>query len=211
MMDIKLEVMKKLFIYLVVLFVMVACNQNKSGQWSDCEIDEWFGQSEWSTALNMKPEISINKRLFAEQCMANSEAWAASLRFLKENNLVEMAPGKYDLTSDGVYATVSDYITKDIDTVFYEAHRKYIDIQYIASGREYIAITTLENIDSVKQVYDEVNDIEFFQKTDDRFVLADSTKFFVFFPSDPHKPCLKVDENSKVRKIVIKIPIKEID
>jgi len=122
-----------------------------------------------------------------------------------------MAPGKYDLTTDGVYATVSDYITKDIDTVFYEVHRKYIDIQYVVSGREYIAITTLENIDSVKQVYDEVNDIEFFQKTDDRFVLADSTKFFVFFPSDPHKPCLKVDENSKVRKIVVKIPIKEID
>ena len=84
-----------------------------------------------------------------------------------------------------------------------------IYIQYVPSGKEYIGLTSMENIEATVQPFDVEKDIEFFQKPDEKMLLADSSRFFVFFPSDGHKPCIKVDENEKVRKVVVKIPIKE--
>ena len=106
----------------------------------------------------------------------------------------------------GVYSTITDYFTKESSTVNYEAHRRFIDIQYVSRGMEYIGLTSLNDIISIIQPYDDEKDIEFFQKLDDNLLLADPTRYFVFFPSDGHKPCLKVDGFDKVRKVVIKIP-----
>jgi YhcH/YjgK/YiaL family protein len=50
-------------------------------------------------------------------------------------------------------------------------------------------------------------DIEFFHKSDDNLLLADPTRYFVFFATERHKPCLKVGSFDKVRKVVVKIPI----
>jgi YhcH/YjgK/YiaL family protein len=36
---------------------------------------------------------------------------------------------------------------------------------------------------------------------------ATPERFFLFFPSDIHRPSVKIDENSKVKKIVIKVKI----
>lgn len=38
--------------------------------------------------------------------------------------------------------------------------------------------------------------------------LLSPDNFMVFFPADGHKPCMKVDTNEKVRKVVVKIPYK---
>lgn len=184
----------------------MSCNHKRNiSDMNERQIDEWLNDSEWND-LKIVPDISINKYLFVKQNINNPTEWKAALFFLKKNDFLDMEPGKYILTEKGTYVTVSDYLTKDHDTVFYETHRKYIDIQYIAKGKEYIGLTTLENIKRIRKPYDEVNDIEFFSKPDEKMLLADPSKFFVFFPSDAHKPCLKVDTNQMVRKIVIKIP-----
>ncbi|MFA5820146.1 MAG: YhcH/YjgK/YiaL family protein, partial [Bacteroidales bacterium] len=36
---------------------------------------------------------------------------------------------------------------------------------------------------------------------------ATPDKFFIFFPSDAHRPGLKVGENSQVRKVVVKVKV----
>lgn len=199
--------MRKIVLYIALITMTISCNKTTNvSEWSDRQINEWFDQSEW-VKLTAKPDGSIDKHQFVEQNVLNPKSWEAALKFMKESDFNSMATGKYDLADDGTFATVSDYTTKDLDTAYYEAHRKYIDIQYVPSGKEYIGLTTMENIDTITQPFDAEKDIEFFQKPDDNMLLADANKFFVFFPSDGHKPCIKVDGNEKVRKVVVKIPM----
>lgn len=197
---------------IIVIFSVImglslfGCGEKPVAQWSNQEIEEWFSSSSWKNGLPMQPDSSINIRMFAEQNIMNASAWEAAYKFLKETDLETIPPGRYELDKNGTYATVSEYITKDADTAFFEAHRKYVDIQYVPVGKEYIGVTSLEAIDSVKLEYDEEKDIMFFSKADKTQRLADKRNFLVFFPSDGHMPCLKVDKNENVRKVVIKIP-----
>jgi YhcH/YjgK/YiaL family protein len=168
-----------------------------------------MSSSAWNGELPFKPDTGIDAREFVRQNVVNRPAWEAAFDFLQKNDLAALPPGRYDLPAEGVYATVSDYPAKERDSCRYEAHRKYIDIQYVAGGAEYIELLPLRLI-SEEQRYDEEKDILFFEdKTQGEMLYADKNRFFVFFPEDAHKPCLKADWGGTVRKIVVKIPVKD--
>jgi YhcH/YjgK/YiaL family protein len=178
-------------------------------EWSDRQINEWITSSGWDSGLPFKPDAGMNKRMFVLQNQANANAWKAAFDFLQRNDLNELALGRYELSDDGTYAAISEYQTKDYASAKYEAHRKYIDIQYVAKGEEYIETLPLKQINEEQQ-YNPQADIMFFEdKTEGQMLLADQTRFFVFFPEDAHKPCLKVDSVATVKKIVVKIPFSE--
>ena len=186
--------------------MLLACNKsNDVSNWTDNQINEWFHQSEW-VQLTMKPDSSINKRLFVEQNILNPASWQAALKFLKERDFYSMKPGRYELADDGTYANIDEYLTKD--TAHFEAHRKFVDIQYLAKGKEYIYVTPVDN-ERNREVtpYDETKDITFFDDDNYSKHLLSSENFLVLFPSDGHKPCMKVDSNEVVRKVVVKIPV----
>lgn len=198
--------MKKTVIYSILMITIMACQNKKDvSEWNDDEINEWFYTSPWNTELSMKPDASINKRLFVEQNILNPDSWDAALKFLKEKDLNALKPGRYDLLDDGTYVNIDEYVTKD--SAHFEAHRKYIDIQYLAKGKEYIFVTSLEPPKQHEiQPYDEAKDIEFFDKEEYTPYLLSPDNFMVFFPTDAHKPCMKVDTNEVVRKVVVKMP-----
>ena len=166
--------------------------------------------SAWETGLGLKMDKSANIQLFIEQSTANETEWKVAYDFLKNNDLSKLDTGRYELSSAGTYATVSIYTTKEPETAKYEAHRNYIDIQYVADGEEYIEIIPLEELKEGLP-YDPRADILFFNDdTKGKKRLADKTCFFVFFPDDAHKPCLKTKAPSIVRKVVVKIPVKSL-
>lgn len=180
--------------------------QTKSdvSNWNDEQISDWFNQSEW-VKIDMKPDASINKRLFVEQNVLNPKSWEAALKFLKESDFNAMELGRYELSDDGTYVNIEEYTTKD--SAHFEAHRNYVDIQYLSKGQEYIHVTPMEP-EKQQEIhpYDERKDIEFFDKTEYIPYLLTSANFLVLFPQDGHKPCMKVDTNEVVRKVVVKIP-----
>src|SRR5690554_6894291 len=100
-------------------------SKKELSEWTDGEINEWFNNSRWSTELNMKPDLSINKRLFVEQNTLNEASWDAAFKFLKEQDLNALELGRYDLSENDTFLIISEYKTKDFD--HFEAHRKYID------------------------------------------------------------------------------------
>jgi len=184
----------------------VTCQNKTVTKWNDEQIKEWFNSSVWIKDFSKKVDSSINKKEFVIQNVLNSKSWTAAYKFLNKNDLANMPIGRYELLNDGTYATVTDYLTKDADTAFFEAHRKYIDIQYVAKGEEYIRLTTLDLPLLIHKPYNDEKDIEFFSKNKSKQLLATPKTFFVFFPSDAHMPCLKEKNNAFLRKIVIKIP-----
>lgn len=198
--------MKKEITFLFIFISMLSCN-SKENQIVK-KANQWFEMSKWCVDFPYKVDQSTNIVEFYKQYKNNRTEWEAAYSFLVENNLTEMKTGRYELTEKGTYATVTDYLTKDHNSAKYEAHRKYIDIQYVASGEEYVDILPLSSITEFSE-YDPERDIVFFNGYEGKRLHAHNKKIFFFFPENVHKPCLNVGESKKVRKIVVKIPVAE--
>ena len=117
--------------------------------------------------------------------------------------------GRYEL-EDGAYALVQSYETKLRENGKYEAHREYIDVQLLLSGREIIAVEPLEVMHTHPCLCPYAPDIELFAANDDGTDYVLSTgDFIILYPEDAHMPGLTVDEPASVRKVVVKIPVKQ--
>ncbi len=70
------------------------------------------------------------------------------------------AEGRYDL-ADGVFVNIQSYKTCERSTRQFEAHRDYIDLQYIISGREIIVVEDTEVLRKHGTAKEYTPDIEF--------------------------------------------------
>ncbi len=70
----------------------------------------------------------------------------AALKFLLENELTALPVGRLELDGDNLYALVREYTTKPAEQGVWEAHRKYIDIQYMVSGSERMGFAQLSTM-----------------------------------------------------------------
>jgi YhcH/YjgK/YiaL family protein len=98
-------------------------------------------------------------------------------------------------------------MTKNEEDVRFESHRKYIDIQHVIIGAEQMSITPLSGRKEELAPYDPAKDVEFMTVSSTSSFEATPDKFFIFFPSDIHRPSVKIDENKNVRKVVVKVRI----
>ena len=107
---------------------------------------------------------------------------------------------------DSIFINLSEYVNKNVSECLFESHKKYIDIQYVVSGEEYIDLCDQDILKATDDRLD-TDDIAFFGNTD-KFSRADLTEgiFVVIFPGEAHKPCIATDgAGVKVRKAVAKI------
>jgi len=199
---------------LLILIVMVSmtglysCSGSSDpAGWSSGKIDSWFEKGEWLGGWKVVPDESINRKSFAISYFSNRERWDKAFAFLRENDLSSLELKRYDIDGDNVYAPVSEYLTKNEEDARYEAHRAYIDIQYVVSGKELIGVAPLSARVVELEPYKEANDIEFFTVSGGENRLATPSRVFIFFPEDAHRPGLKDAENSPVRKVVVKIRV----
>lgn len=129
------------------------------------------------------------------------------LSFLQSGVASALPPGRYDL-GDGSVAIVATYETELADSKRFEAHRKYIDIQYVAMGAERIGHAFVPEL-LPDGDYDEEKDLIFFNEpAASSSLLMPAGTFAVFYPHDAHKPGLMAgDVPSTTRKIVVKVPV----
>jgi YhcH/YjgK/YiaL family protein len=83
----------------------------------------------------------------------------------------------------------------------------YADIQYVISGKELIGVAPLSDLKDVLVPYDAAKDVEFMTVNTIKNVPATPDRFFLFFPSDIHRPGMKDGVSSPVRKVVIKVKL----
>ncbi len=130
---------------------------------------------------------------------------ASAFKYIDSIDLSGLKPGRYEIENENIFAIVNEYETKDKKDCALEAHRKFIDIQYICSGTELIGVALLKNQIPVKE-YDETRDCVFFNE-ETSFIKMTAGMFAVFFPGDLHMPGVKADSVSEVKKVVIKVRI----
>ena len=132
------------------------------------------------------------------------EGIAAALRYLQNTDATKVEPGRYALDGDQLFAMVQQYDTKPKEQGFWEAHRKYIDVQYVAQGLEHMGFAHLNQLRP--QPYDEEKD---FLKLEGEgeFVLMRAGTFVILGPEDAHMPGMAVAAPQPVRKVVVKVRI----
>ena len=119
------------------------------------------------------------------------------------NNISEKTlDGKYDITNE-IYAIVQACNPKPKNEQVLEKHKKYIDFQYVISGKEKIGWKFFDKTFKLLKKYNSKNDISFYSNTPDTFITLKKKEFVIFFPEDTHAPlcCEK-----PVKKCIVKIP-----
>lgn len=129
-----------------------------------------------------------------------------ALEIIKAIKIDQIELGKYIVNED-FYYMVQEYETKTEEEMKWEAHKKYVDIQYIAYGEEkvYIAATSLMEI---SEEYSEEKDVLFFKDIEKACTaVLTNGGYVVLYPEDAHKPGLSVNQPTLVKKIVGKVKI----
>lgn len=116
------------------------------------------------------------------------------------------ATGRYELDGDRVYCLVQRYQTKPLAQAKLEAHRNYVDIQYLIAGRETILWAPLAALTTVTQPYDATRDIGFFATVAGTTpVNLEAGHFSILFPADGHAPGIEWNGALDVVKAVVKV------
>jgi len=201
--------MKTNFIALIMtILAATACTEKNPNpeKWTDNEVNSWFEKKEWLGGWDVSPDNSINERTFAVLYHKNPRHWDQAFHFLKTANLQELPLGKQELEGEHLFVNVQEYYGKSKPDALYESHKKYIDIQYVIEGEEIIGLTTLDKV-TVKEPYNEGNDIAFYDFEGGDYLKATPENFFLFFPEDAHRPSITTGDSILVKKIVVKILI----
>lgn len=135
------------------------------------------------------------------------EAVQRAIAYLKANDFVNMEPGVYEIEGKKMYAQVFDAETEEAQCKKPEVHEKFLDVQFLASGKEKLGFTPDTGNYEVDEKFDE-RDLIFYKSVENEgFITATPGCFCVFFPHDVHRPAVAADEPMTVRKVVIKVSL----
>jgi len=198
--------MKKLFLsalYFGTSFLFMTAVAQNTNEWTKNKSKKWFKEKEWLGGLELKPHKTVDVQEFARQYHLNKSYWDKAFAFLKNTDLNKIAKGKYPIDGENVYASVTADSSKNFDKTNWESHRKYIDIQYVINGEEKIEVYPVSKATVTKE-YDDKKDAANYS-ADGKLYSATPGTFFIFFPSDAHRPNITPGGNKVVKKIVIKV------
>jgi len=133
-----------------------------------------------------------------------------AIAFLKENDLTKHEAGRFPLDRDNMILQVLDISTSPREALRPEVHRKYIDVQFLASGGpEKIGwFPDLCDSEIDEDLLDTPRDIRFYKnspKQRESMLEMQPGSYAVFFPWDAHIPAIQAGESARIRKIVIKV------
>ena len=120
-------------------------------------------------------------------------------------NLPNMEPATYPL-SNGKVVVNAPALTRDGEGRDLEAHRNYLDIQYIVEGEEYMGYAPIDAL-SVSVEYNEQKDCSMHSGPCE-FIRIPAGFCFVVFPEDAHLPQVHLNgKQTEERKILVKLKV----
>ena len=118
------------------------------------------------------------------------------------SNLTSLEPKTYPL-SNGNRFFVAVGTTREPDLA--EAHRKYMDIQYIVKGQEVMGWAPLDTL-TVAEEFSAEKDVGFYSGHCEFIRIAEGN-CYVVFPEDGHMPTRYLEESNEYTKIVVKLKV----
>ena len=128
-----------------------------------------------------------------------------ALKFLSETDFSKTELGRYELDGDNIFYMVQSYDTDPSKTVS-EAHRKYIDIQFMVEGEEIIGVADISSEKELTEAKKE-NDVWFYNCKTEPLTLS-AGKYMVLYPNDLHCPGVATKGKALTcRKVVVKVKV----
>lgn len=129
---------------------------------------------------------------------------AQAFDFVSRTDFAALATGKHSIDGDAMFMLLQRYVTKPIAEGRWEAHRRYIDLQYMIDGTERIGVGNIGNFS--QEPYDEASDLLWLSGNGDLITLS-AGSFTLFWPQDVHMPGLMADRPGDALKVVVKIAL----
>lgn len=130
-----------------------------------------------------------------------------ALAYVAETDFTKVKNGEYEIDGRNVYARVNTYDTEPKNERRPEKHNDYIDVQFVASGKESIWYTPLTSgcIEVENKAAKE--DVIFYADPEEKnCAVLNAGDFAIFFPWELHRPnCSTEKKASFVQKIVVKV------
>jgi YhcH/YjgK/YiaL family protein len=129
------------------------------------------------------------------------------LDFLLDLDPQTIEPGTVEIDGKNVYAMIQTYTSQEVtENPRFEAHRKYLDIQYVASGNEAMGWAPLEQL-AVNIPYIEEKDVMLGTVPAEARALVPLNEGFacLLYPSDAHGPKLAAGQPEPIVKVVVKV------
>lgn len=135
-----------------------------------------------------------------------SPAFAKALAFLRRADISSLPDWKYEIDGDRVFAMAQRYGTLPEKEPRFEAHRKYIDVQFMAAGSEIIGWAPLSLME-ITEAYDAGKDVCFGTVKPGLWtpVRLEAGQLAVLYPEDAHAPRLAAGAPSAAVKVVVKV------
>lgn len=130
--------------------------------------------------------------------------FAQAFAFLRQAGLATQPCGRRELDGSRVFVMIAKDQGRPRAEAKLEAHRKYIDIQYIIGGAEEMGWSARSVCRTPSGAYSEPNDIEFFEDAPDAWFPVVPGAFVIYFPEDAHAPLVGPGE---IHKVVVKIAV----
>jgi biofilm protein TabA len=153
----------------------------------------------------LHPSTDMTK--LQEQIDKNPGIWETMFRLLESTTFSGLDPGRHEVMGENLFYMINQYVTKEAESVKFEAHQKYIDLQYVTDGEEIIGVACFEHARETNP-YGAEKDVAFYTVSQAEYHKASPSEYFVFFPEDLHQPGVMVRDPLEVRKVVFKILIK---
>ena len=138
----------------------------------------------------------------AERYYGEHPGFRAAFEFLRTRNLRELPLGRHEIDGERLFAIIARERGRGRTGAKPEAHRKYIDIQYVVAGEELIGIRATADCRESTAPFDLERDIGFFTDPPKEWVSLPPGTFAIFFPEDAHAP---LAGEGDVHKAVVKI------
>lgn len=128
------------------------------------------------------------------------------LEYLRDTDFHKLEPGRYEIDGTAIFALVQEYLPAPKGEKKPEAHRKYLDIQYVSQGSEIMGYGLENPANEVLEDRLAEKDLLLFKSVQDEMDLILTPGIYtILFPEDIHRPGCRYGNGDRVKKVVVKI------
>ncbi|WP_176706215.1 YhcH/YjgK/YiaL family protein [Paenibacillus hemerocallicola] len=128
------------------------------------------------------------------------------MEHIRSLDFSRVADGKYELEDGLIRVAIKETTTKPKEAQKAETHRTYTDVQFVISGEEKIGVAPWSSSQTIVKDELDTRDVAFYEPVLNEIELIQRPGMFaVFFPTDIHRPCCNVAQETNVRRMVAKI------
>lgn len=140
----------------------------------------------------------------ADRYFSVHPSFAKAFEYLRAQDLNALEPGKYVIEEGVLNLAVSAKDGVTADAAKFEAHDKFIDIQFVISGSEQMGWSDRSLCTSPTAEYNPEKDVIFFNDKPQMYFGLNAGQFVIFFPEDAHAPMIG---EGLIKKLVVKVKI----